>query len=67
MKKNYLDFSELLKVLNSCTFFFFPADHLTAINYFNRLEPDLVSEELINWLWLPWSSGGEIFLLYNVT
>lgn len=43
MKKLHLDFSELLKVLNSSTFFP-PADHLTALNYFNRLEPDLLGK-----------------------
>lgn len=66
MKKLHLDFSELLKVLNSSTFFP-PADHLTALNYFNKLEPDLVCEELRNWLWLPLGSGGEICIMYNVT
>lgn len=47
MKKLHLDFTEPLKVLHSSTSF--PEDHLTALNYFNRLEePDLVCEELRN-------------------
>lgn len=32
MKKLHLDFTELLKVLNSSDFFF-PEDHLTPLNY----------------------------------
>lgn len=57
MKKLHLDFTELLKVLHISTSF--PEDHLTALNYFNRLEePDLVCEELRNELWLPLSSKG---------
>lgn len=47
MKELHLDFTEPLKVLYSSTSF--PEDHLTALNYFNRLEkPDLVCEDLRN-------------------